>query len=129
MIEDIGQLLFDQKDRITMKNLLISIFVLMFTCLSTSIGLAVTDKNQLTEKAKEEHTTHKETFNHSHTLTVNSYVVNVGRGATYFGISKKLAKISGTDWSWDLVDRVELSHQLKYQGEILKPKQKFSVNL
>ncbi|OHX64735.1 hypothetical protein [Flammeovirga pacifica] len=113
-----------------MKNLILSLLLLTLTCFTTSAGLAITDKKQPTEKEASLDTSEQQHhFNNSHNVAVNSYMVNVGRGATYFGISKKLSKVSGIDWSWDLVDRVQESHQIKYEGEILKPNQKFAINL
>ncbi|WP_281612857.1 hypothetical protein [Flammeovirga sp. SubArs3] len=105
-----------------MKNLLISFLTVVLFCLTTSavpVGYNVENDNRalLSHVPK------------TNKVVVNSYVINVGRGATFFGISKKLSEVSGKKWSWDLVDKVQQSHQQKYYGEVLKPQQKFSVSL
>ncbi|NME68191.1 hypothetical protein [Flammeovirga aprica] len=68
-------------------------------------------------------------INSNKRIIANSYTINVGRGATYFGISKQLSQVAHVEWSWELVDTVKGYHQLKYRDEVLKPNHRFTVSL
>ncbi|KXX71315.1 hypothetical protein AVL50_06825 [Flammeovirga sp. SJP92] len=93
-------------------------------CLLSFTNNAISEtspKAPLAESAKKEVSSKR--------IIANSYTINVGRGATYFGISKQLSQVAGVNWSWELVDTVKDYHQLKYKDEVLKPNHKFTVSL
>ncbi|AZQ64862.1 hypothetical protein EI427_21800 [Flammeovirga pectinis] len=105
-----------------MKNLFVIIFTVLGVCFTTNAMSDTTDPKNENDK-----------YNYhvpAQYKTVQKYQISVGRGATFFGISKELSKVSGKEWSWEIVDTVIESHHYKYgKNEILKPEQIFLVSI
>lgn len=108
-----------------MKNFLI---VFVTICLLSFTNNAISENSTPTTPNSEAKSATSNLL-HTKRIVAQSYTVNVGRGATYFGISKKLSEVSGVNWSWELVDRVKESHQMKYGLEVLKPNHKFTISI
>ncbi|MBD0400753.1 hypothetical protein [Flammeovirga sp. EKP202] len=104
-----------------MRNFIITMLIMCLLSF-TNNAISETSPSASPSKTSSKELRHKK-------IIANSYTINVGRGATYFGISKQLSQVAGVNWSWDLVDTVKGYHQLKYKDEVLKPNHRFTVSL
>lgn len=108
-----------------MRNFIIAFITI---CLLSFTNTAISETSTPTPPNENLEKTYRNNSN-TRRVIAHSYTVNVGRGATYFGISKKLSEVSEKNWSWKMVDKVKESHQMKYGLEVLKPNHQFTISI